>query len=107
MESHLDPRMSTITVNPLLQTSSLEKKNNQVETTQSLPLSLVGVLLGEADLASVIQLPVGHRLAGPLQGAGDVLPRELRDHRKRGFLTLLVLQQSRLTVYAKGHFKNL
>lgn len=46
MESHLDPRMSTITVKPLLQTSSLQrKKTGWSQRLQLLPLGLLRIPL--------------------------------------------------------------
>lgn len=62
MESHLDPRMSTITVNPRLQTSSLEKKK-KTGLNHASP-SLVRVPPGEADSASFFLMSPGLCLSG-------------------------------------------
>lgn len=70
MESHLDPRMSTITVNPRLQTSSLERKKRQVDTMPGLtPVSgrrlawREGLCLRHP--AAGRAGPSAHHLAGP------------------------------------------
>lgn len=72
MESHLDPRMSTITVKPRLQTSSLEKKKTHVPATQLLPHFLGGVPLGEGDSACLLLMSVGHCQVG--NGREGVVP---------------------------------
>lgn len=59
MESHLDPRMSTITVNPRLQTSSLERKKRQVDTTPGLAPVSGWRRPGEAGSASIILMLAG------------------------------------------------
>lgn len=81
MESHLDPRMSTITVNPRLQTSSLEKKK-KTGLNHASP-SLIRVPPGEADSASFFLMSPGLCLSGGGglgEGRGFLIFCVLNDH---------------------------
>lgn len=82
MESHLDPRMSTITVNPRLQTSSLERKKRQVDTTPGLAPVSGQRRPGELGSASVIPLLAG-RVPPPTTRPASTVTQGAAGHRRR------------------------
>ena len=80
MESHLDPRMSTITVNPRLQTSSLERKKRQVDTMPGLAPVFGQKRPREVGSASVILLLEG-RVPPPTAWPASAVTHGAAGHR--------------------------